>query len=192
MIKIDKKKLTVFIDDSSVPEPGSPAYERFIKELRQMSEGLKVKTNIDSPINPLPHMGAENGFQEKGTGEGYDFGGWDCPLVEGMTIIDIELGHDITKPLEFPVQLDFVNCSSTLCAIDFNQCVIDNIDRALLPGGIVRLHDCDFEVFNAMKGLMRLGYLIQPEIQFLNLYELGEVCEGKAWDIVVRLTKPSK
>lgn len=120
--------------------------------------------------------------------EGYDFGGWEAPFHPGLTIIDLpstptgdtgpvspEFAHetyidgDLTTPLSLSPK-PFINISNVLGQTnnwgdmtgeewDKDQLQIaDNINKALLPGGKVRLVESIENLQPVLDPLYNLGY----------------------------------
>lgn len=116
---------------------------------------------------------------------GYDFGGAEQPYYPGLVIVDvispldptvfgsnypdIQSNEYIEGDLTIPLDLEpkpFVNLSNTLSPLSFADDldamflqVVDNIDRALLPGGRVRLLDDAYLVLPVFNLLKNLGYI---------------------------------
>ncbi|KKL47528.1 hypothetical protein LCGC14_2334630, partial [marine sediment metagenome] len=117
--------------------------------------------------------------------EGYDFGGAEQPFYPGLVIVDVQspldptvfgsgypdiksdqyIEGDLTTPLNLEPK-SFINISSTLSPLSFAEDldamfsqVVDNIDRALLPGGRVRLQDDPYLVRPVFNLLKTLGYV---------------------------------
>ena len=110
--------------------------------------------------------------------DGYDFGGWEGPFYPGLTIIDLGgpedgpvseefvdeeyVEGDITTPLNLEPK-SFVNISNVISNFGersdtIDRQVADNIDRALLPGGRVRLLDPIELLHPILSYLKSLGY----------------------------------
>jgi len=117
--------------------------------------------------------------------EGYDFGGWEAPFYPGLTIID--LGGSLTGPVseefaeeeyvegDITTRLNlkpraFINVSDVISNLGYpgmpskesakiTPQVVDNINRALLPGGKVRLLDDINLLQPVLNHLTNLGYV---------------------------------
>ena len=104
--------------------------------------------------------------------EGYDFGGSEGPFHPGLAIVDIGSPEEFDYPgsenliegdLETPLNLEpkpFINISNVVGELAFSKrdVVASNIDRALLPGGRVRLLDMLPALQPILKHLKDLGY----------------------------------
>jgi len=153
---------------------------------------------------------------------GYDFGGTEAPFCDGLTIVDIsspmdpfftrQKGYPHVKEKEYiegdlcekltlpPVQ--FINVSSLLSPLTFNDnwkdAITDNIDRALLPGGKVRLQDDYHLVRSIQQRLKEKGYGIVWEKTERLEKDPELICEDEDdedevyWDIIMQKESPSE
>lgn len=143
------------------------------------------------PNAPIFEVLKANKYQLDRLRYGYDFGGFDYPFAKGMEVIDIELGHNLDKPLVFDTQHRFINCAMVLrCCKDLGT-VADNIDKALAVGGYIRIFDYDIIVLDIVRILLKKGHYEIHNIFMENRYleEEGPNNSCPCWDIDVNLIK---